>query len=93
MLTAVRRRRPLDQRNYRDRAGMRRYAVDKLLPIKGLGFQAVFVVSVNAEMLPHRLSYEDPDDALEVREARQRERQLLYVNVTRARELVHLSLP
>jgi len=70
---------------------MRRYAVDKLLPIKGLGFQAVFVVSVNAEMLPHRLSYEDPDDALEVREARQRERQLLYVNVTRARELVHLS--
>lgn len=74
-----------------DASGDFRVRLGTMHRVKGLEFQAVFVVSINAEMLPHRLSYEDPDDALEVREARQRERQLLYVNVTRARELVHLS--
>ncbi len=59
--------------------------------VKGLEFQAVFVISVNGDMLPHGRSFEDPDDALEVREALQRERQLLYVNITRAREIVYVS--
>ncbi len=59
--------------------------------VKGLEFQAVFVVSINHDTLPHHRSFEDPDDAIEVREAMQRERQLLYVNITRARELAHLT--
>ncbi len=74
-----------------DAAGDWRVRLGTMHRVKGLEFQAVFVVSANDDMLPHRRSSEDPDDALEVREARQRERQLLYVNLTRARELVYLS--
>lgn len=74
-----------------DTAGDWRVRLGTMHRVKGLEFQAVFVVSANEGVLPHPRSYEDPDDALEVREARQRERQLLYVNLTRARELVHVS--
>ncbi len=74
-----------------DFVGDQRVRLGTMHRVKGLEFQAVFVISVNADVLPHRRSVGDPDDALEWREAFQRERQLLYVNLTRARELVHVS--
>ena len=79
------------QDNEEDFAGDQRVRLGTMHRVKGLEFQAVFVISVNANVLPHHRSYGDPDDALEVREAYRRERQLLYVNLTRARELVHVS--
>ncbi len=57
---------------------------------KGLEYRAVFLASINRGLLPHQRSIGDRDDALEWRQAYQRERHLLYVNITRARELVYL---
>ena len=78
-------------KDFEDMPGDFRVRLGTMHRVKGLEFQAVFVISVNEDTLPHHRSFEDPDDALEVREALQRERQLLYVNITRARELVHVS--
>ncbi|MDP9480145.1 MAG: ATP-dependent helicase [Actinomycetota bacterium] len=77
--------------NNEDQDGDGRVRLGTMHRVKGLEFQAVFVVSVNEGVLPHGRAVEDPDDAIEWREAYQRERQLLYVNITRARELVHVS--
>lgn len=90
---ALRRRRidSIRLKDNEDVTGDFRVRLGTMHRVKGLEFQVVFVVSINEDMLPHRRSYEDPDDALEVRETRQRERQLLYVNITRARELVYIS--
>ncbi len=57
---------------------------------KGLEFRAVFLVSINGDVLPESHAVGDPDDTLERRAALQRERQLLYVNVTRARESLYV---
>ncbi len=57
---------------------------------KGLEFRAVFLVSINADVLPESHAVGDPDDELERRAALQRERQLLYVNFTRAREQLYV---
>ncbi len=57
---------------------------------KGLEFRAVFLVSINSDVLPESHAVGDPDDALERRAALQRERQLLYVNLTRARERLYV---
>jgi len=53
---------------------------------KGLEWKAVFVVHVQDDVLPHRLSQGDID-------AEDEERRLLYVAVTRAEELLYLSFP
>lgn len=74
-----------------DFTGDQRVRLGTMHRVKGLEFQAVFVVSTNRGLLPHRNAVDDPDDSLEWREAYRRERQLLYVNITRARELVHIS--
>lgn len=52
---------------------------------KGLEFRSVFVLSVNDGVLPHpnALAAEDPAD---VEQAKEHERQVLYVSMTRARE-------
>ena len=57
---------------------------------KGLEFRAVFVVSVNRDVLPESGAVGDPDDALEREAALRRERQLLYVSATRARERLYV---
>ncbi len=57
---------------------------------KGLEFRVVFLVSVNENVLPDERAVGDPNDTLERRAALQRERQLLYVNATRARELLYV---
>lgn len=74
-----------------DFTGDQRVRLGTMHRVKGLEFQAVFIVSANRDVLPHGKAVDDPDDALEWREAYRRERQLLYVNITRARELVHIS--
>ncbi len=90
---ALRRRRIASARlqDNEDVVGDGRVRLGTMHRVKGLEFQSVFVVSANEDLLPHRRAVEDPDDAIEWREAYQRERQLLYVNITRARELVHVS--
>jgi hypothetical protein len=56
---------------------------------KGLEFQVIFAVSVNENLLPlaKALAAEEAEDR---RQARERERQLLYVSITRAREQAHI---
>lgn len=52
---------------------------------KGLEFDAVFVTGVEEELLPHRMSANEPGGLAE-------ERRLLYVGMTRAKTKLHLSL-
>ncbi len=51
---------------------------------KGLEFDCVFIVGLENELLPHRMSMSQP-------EAVEEERRLFYVGVTRARKLLLLS--
>jgi len=52
---------------------------------KGLEFDAVFVTGVEEELLPHRISTNEPGGPAE-------ERRLFYVGITRARQRLYLSL-
>ena len=56
---------------------------------KGLEFRVVYVLSVNEGLLPHAkaMAAEEAEDR---NQARERERQLLYVSITRAREQAHI---
>jgi DNA helicase-2/ATP-dependent DNA helicase PcrA len=51
---------------------------------KGLEFEHVFIVGLEQELLPHRMSMETPDEIEE-------ERRLFYVAVTRAKQYLHMS--
>jgi len=51
---------------------------------KGLEFEAVFIVGLEDELLPHRMS-------MDSREEIEEERRLFYVGITRAKRYLHLS--
>ncbi|HCU80518.1 MAG TPA: AAA family ATPase [Chloroflexi bacterium] len=51
---------------------------------KGLEFPLIFIVGLNDGVLPHRRSFDEPEEMAE-------ERRLLYVGLTRAKELIYLS--
>jgi DNA helicase-2/ATP-dependent DNA helicase PcrA len=51
---------------------------------KGLEFPLVFITGLNDGTLPHSRSFDDPEGMLE-------ERRLLYVGITRAKDMLYLS--
>lgn len=51
---------------------------------KGLEFSRVFIIGLNDGVLPHKRSFEDPEEM-------QEERRLFYVGITRAKDQLYLS--
>ena len=51
---------------------------------KGLEFPFIFIIGLNDGVLPHRRSFDEPEEMAE-------ERRLLYVGLTRAKQAIHLS--
>lgn len=60
-------------------------AIMTLHTAKGLEYDAVFITGVEEELLPHRISANDPG-------GEQEERRLFYVGITRARKQLFLTL-
>ena len=58
---------------------------------KGLEFRFVFVVACHQGELPFKPAVSIPSDEMERKAAMQREKSLLYVSMTRARELLHIT--
>lgn len=58
---------------------------------KGLEFKVVFVVNCSNEIVPHRFSLSKLNDAGDFDAAMERERQLLYVAITRARDEAYVT--
>lgn len=52
---------------------------------KGLEYRAVFITGVEEGLIPHQMSFDEPGGPSE-------ERRLFYVGITRAREILHMSL-
>jgi DNA helicase-2/ATP-dependent DNA helicase PcrA len=72
-----------DSDNLDDEAGQ--VSLMTLHTAKGLEYEAVFVTGVEEDLIPHRISANEPGGPAE-------ERRLFYVGVTRARKRLHLSL-
>lgn len=58
---------------------------------KGLEFKGVFVSDVSADIVPLQYALKVSKDPQDFREALQREKQLLYVSITRARDEVFIT--
>ena len=58
---------------------------------KGLEFKVVFVVEISSEHMPLALALDSISDTLDRDSERERERRLLYVSLTRARDEVHVT--
>jgi superfamily I DNA/RNA helicase len=58
---------------------------------KGLEFKVVFAVDCSQGMLPHEKAIAQAEDAENAQAALDRERQLLYVTLTRARDEAYIT--
>lgn len=58
---------------------------------KGLEYKAVFIVGVSDTQIPEGQAYRNLTDPIAREEALQREKQLLYVSITRTRDEVYLT--
>lgn len=57
---------------------------------KGLEFKAVFAIQLSDDKLPFPKAFDDVEDEAALAEAMERERHLLYVTITRARDFAYL---
>lgn len=58
---------------------------------KGLEFRYVFIVGCREDVVPAKFELKEYDDPTELEAALQRERNLLYVSITRARDQVYIT--
>jgi hypothetical protein len=59
--------------------------------VKGLEFKAVMAVDCSSKVLPSQYALSGLDDPKDIEDARERERRLLYVVMTRARDELHVT--